>query len=73
MVNLVNLFDPEIIVIGGGVSNAGPLLFDPVRQIVNDRAMAISTKGLRVAPTTLGDDVGLLGAAALAFDELGIN
>lgn len=67
MVNLVNLFDPEAIVIGGGVSNAGPLLFEPVRHIVNERAMGIATRGLRIIPTALGDDVGLVGAAALAL------
>lgn len=73
MVNLVNLFDPETIVIGGGVSNAGVLLFDRVRQVVSERAMPIAQKGLRIAPTALGDDVGLIGAAALAVEELGIG
>lgn len=67
MVNLANLFDPELIVIGGGLSNAGSLIFDPIRRIVNERAMKITTKGLRIVPTALGDDVGLLGAAALAL------
>ncbi len=70
VVNLVNLFDPEKVIIGGGVSNAGPLLFDPVRRIVKDRAMDIAWQGLEIVPTALGDDVGLVGAAALALAEL---
>ncbi|MBI2953710.1 MAG: ROK family protein [Chloroflexi bacterium] len=70
MVNLVNLFDPEVIAIGGGISNAGPLLFDPVRQIVNERAMGIAKEGLRIVPTVLGDDVGLLGAVPVAIAAL---
>jgi glucokinase len=70
VVNLVNLFDPEKVVIGGGVSNAGPLLFDPVRRIVYERAMDIALRGLEIVPTALADDVGLLGAAAIAIAEL---
>ncbi|MBI4319468.1 MAG: ROK family protein [Chloroflexi bacterium] len=70
VVNLAHLFDPEMVVIGGGISNAGPLLFDPVRAIAQERAMDIVKRHLRIERTALGDDVGLLGAAALAIASI---
>ncbi|MCL5962511.1 MAG: ROK family protein [Chloroflexi bacterium] len=72
VVNLAHLFDPSLIVIGGGVSNAGPLLFQPVDEIVDQRTMRIVREHLRVVPAALGGDTGLIGAAALALDELGV-
>ena len=71
VVNLAHLFDPNVIVIGGGVSNAGPLLFQPIREIVDQRAMRIVRRHLQIVPAALGGDVGLIGAAALALDEIG--
>ncbi len=68
--NLVHLFNPQRIIIGGGVSNAGDLLFDPIRKIANQRVMAGYRGTFDVLPAALGDNVGLLGAAALAFSML---
>jgi glucokinase len=65
--NLVHLFNPRAIIIGGGVSNAGDLLFHPVREAVRRRCMAAFRQDIRIIRAKLGDDVGLLGAAALAF------
>jgi glucokinase len=65
--NLIHLFNPEAIVIGGGVSNAGELLFEPVRQQVATRVMPAYHPGLRIVQAELGDDVGVLGAVALAM------
>lgn len=65
--NLVHLFNPQRIIIGGGVSNAGPLLFDPIRETTRRRLMPIYRDTFDIVPSELGDDVGLLGAAALAF------
>ena len=67
IVNLVHIFNPELIIIGGGVSQSGELLFDPVRQVVAERT--ISDYTVRIVPATLGDDCGLLGAAALVAGE----
>ncbi|MBI2863060.1 MAG: ROK family protein [Chloroflexi bacterium] len=64
--NLLHLYNPGMVIIGGGVSNAGDLLFEPVRQVVAQRAMPTYREGLAIAPTALGDDAGLLGAAVLA-------
>ncbi|MDQ4078887.1 MAG: ROK family protein, partial [Chloroflexota bacterium] len=67
--NLVHLFNPQRIVIGGGVSNAGSLLFDPIRDTANERVMAGYQGTFDIVPAALGDNVGLLGAAALAFTQ----
>ena len=66
VVNILHLFNPEIVIIGGGVSNAGDLLFGPVRDLVAQRTMEAVRRGVSIVPAALGDDTGLLGAAALA-------
>lgn len=67
IVNLVHLFNPQAVIIGGGVSKAGPNLFDPIRRTVRERALPSFQGELTIQPSALGDDVGLLGAAALAL------
>lgn len=57
--------DLDLVVIGGGVANAGPVLFVPLRQALSDYAALDFTRGLRVVPAQLGGDAGLVGAAAL--------
>jgi glucokinase len=68
IVNLLHLFNPGLIVIGGGVAKAGALLFEPIRATVRERAMAsYYWENTPIVPATLGDDVGLLGAVALVI------
>jgi glucokinase len=67
LVNLIHIFNPELIVIGGGVSNAGDLLLGPARQVVAERAM--KDMKVRIALAELGDDPGLLGAVALVLES----
>lgn len=62
--NLVHCFNPAMIVIGGGVSKAGPLLFDPIRETLKARAFERPAQDVQVVPALLGDDAGLIGAAA---------
>ncbi|MFQ3681972.1 ROK family protein [Roseiflexus sp.] len=57
-----NLLNPGRVVLGGGLTRAGAMLFDPVRHVVMHRAM---DPELTVVPAALGDDVGILGGAAL--------
>jgi glucokinase len=59
---LVNLFNPEMIVIGGSVMNAGRVLTDPMRAAMAQSSFASARKGLRVVPPLLHADVGLVGA-----------
>lgn len=66
-VNVFHLFDPSIIVVGGSVSLMGDILFEPIRKTVQQYVMP-PYRGRPIVRAALGDDCGLLGAAALAFD-----
>jgi glucokinase len=57
--------DLDLVVIGGGVASAGPVLFDPLRVALRDFAVLDFISGLRVVPAELGGAAGLVGAAAL--------
>lgn len=70
MSNLVNLFNPQMIVIGGGLINLGEALLDPVRRAVRRRALSAAAEAVRVVPAALGDKVGVLGAAAVALSRM---
>jgi len=70
LVGIVNLFNPDCIVIGGGVANVGQILFDKVRKVIACRAMSIQAKGVKVVKAKLGDDAGLIGAAILVKESL---
>ena len=67
----VNIFNPEAVVVGGGVIAAGDLLLEPARREVAARALPPGRDLVRVLPADFGADAGLLGAATLAYDELG--
>ena len=73
IVNLLLLFNPRMVVLGGSVTKAGPLLFDPMWEVIRARAMPPYLEGLAIVPAALSDDVGLLGALALAATELRIE
>ena len=57
--------DLDLVVVGGGVAKAGPVLFDPIRTALRDYAALDFIAGLTVVPAELGGDAGLVGAAAL--------
>jgi glucokinase len=67
--SFANIFQPDAIVIGGGVIAAGDLLLDPVRREVRERALTPMNR-TEVLAATLGNDAGMIGAAALALTEL---
>lgn len=69
LVNIANIFNPEMIVIGGGMSKMGELLLAPAREVVMGRAFELCTRVLQVVPARLGDDGGLLGAALFARER----
>jgi glucokinase len=69
--NLVNMLDPDVVVIGGGVIAAGELLLGPVREVVAERALSPAREHVRIVPARFGAESGMLGAAALALDEIG--
>ena len=69
MVNLVNIFNPEMIIVGGGLSKMGDLLLNPARQVVRKKAFTLSAQAVRIVPSQLGDDAGVFGAAIFAFQQ----
>lgn len=68
LVGIVNLLNPQLVVVGGGVGEAAPSLIDRAAEIVRERALA-GRRDAKLVPAELGNDAGVLGAAALAFDE----
>jgi glucokinase len=69
MVNLVNIFNPEMIIIGGGMAQMGDLLLDTARQVVKERAFPLSAQAVRIVTAELGDNAGVLGAAIFARQQ----
>ena len=65
--NLLNILDPEIIVMGGGVSLAGDFLLDKLRERLKKYALPSALEGLEIVEAELGNDAGILGAAHLAM------
>lgn len=65
LVNLVDIFNPQLILIGGGLSQMGALLLDPARKLVNQRAFQLPAKAVRIETARLGTDSAALGAVAL--------
>jgi glucokinase len=68
MANLVNIFNPEMIVIGGGVSAAWEMFAQPARAEVIKRAFPVPARRCQIVRAECGDDAGLLGAAWLALE-----
>jgi glucokinase len=69
LANLVNIFNPEIIVLGGGMANLGALLLDPARRVVAEKALPISAQTVRIVTAQLGNEAGIYGAAAFAREQ----
>lgn len=69
-VNTINTFDPEKLVIGGGVSKAGEVLFEPMRSYVRKYALNPTGRQTEIVPAKLDQNSGVIGAAALCFDVL---
>ncbi|GLB32798.1 glucokinase [Lacrimispora amygdalina] len=66
LVDLINIFQPELICIGGGISKAGDLLLDPLNRIIDQEDYARTSKRrTRITAARLDNDAGLIGAALL--------
>jgi predicted NBD/HSP70 family sugar kinase len=70
---LVNIFDPEVVVIGGCIEKAGELIMDPIQKEVRKFTMARASKEVKIIPSALGEDAVSMGAAALAIREIFIK
>jgi glucokinase len=71
LVGLVNTFNPEVIVIGGGAARGGELLLEPARAVIASRALPPAREVVRVLPAHYGDEAGMMGAALMALESLG--
>lgn len=72
LTSLLHLFNPEMLVIGGGLSQIGAPLLEPIRATIRRHVIYEGyTRGLRICQARFGEDVGLVGAAVLALSEGG--
>ncbi|MBI6872194.1 ROK family protein [Clostridium aciditolerans] len=67
--NVITSFDPEVVIIGGGVSKGGQIVFDKINEVVKDRCFESMWKSTSIVPAALGTDAGVIGAIALAIME----
>jgi glucokinase len=67
---VANLLNVDKVVIGGGVARAGRILFDAIRRTVDERAMELPAKTVKIVKAKLGYDAGVIGAGALVLYEL---
>ncbi len=70
LANTVNLLNPEKIVIGGGVAQAGDILFNPIRETVQKRSLKVAADAVEIVPAQLGESAGVVGASILANSNL---
>jgi len=69
--NAINILNPDKVVIGGGIAQAGDLLFDPIRRTVEVNALYAPLQAVEVVAAQLGDDAGVLGGAAMVLQRMG--
>ena len=67
--NIVNIFNPQVVVIGGGVSAAGEMLLEPAREVVARRALRPAKDDVRLETAAFGAEAGMIGAALLARER----
>jgi glucokinase len=69
--SLLNVFEPELVVIGGGFGDAGELLLGPAREVVAVEGLTPARDRVRIVEAELGADAGVIGAGMLGFEALG--
>jgi glucokinase len=68
--SLINVFEPELVVLGGGFATAGDLLLGPAREVIAVEALRPGRSIVRIVPAELGTRAGLVGAGMIAFEAL---
>jgi len=71
LASLINIFNPEMIVLGGRIKDAWPLFIDSVHEEVLRRAFLTPAQRAQIVPSLLGDEAGMVGAAAAALQNAG--
>jgi glucokinase len=70
LTSLINIFNPEVIVIGGGVADGWDLFINHIEEQVKARAFIVPSRRVKIVRAKCGDDAGILGAASLGFDQI---
>ena len=70
--NLLNIFNPDVVVLAGGVTQAGDALFDPMRAEVRRRAFKPAVDACRIVPGALQGNAGVIGAVATFAQQKGL-
>lgn len=65
LTSVINLLNPEKVIIGGGVAEAGDLLLNPIRKTIKERAMVVAGEAVEIVPAQLGNSAGVIGASML--------
>jgi glucokinase len=69
LVNIIHIYNPDMIILGGGVMQMGPMLMEPAMRIVHERAMQAPRDSTRIELAQLGRNAGLVGAGALIYSN----
>lgn len=73
LASYINILNPELIVIGGGIANAGDLLFEPAKKEMMKRAYTVPARTVEVVSAKLLNDAGIIGSASIAVNKLSKN
>jgi glucokinase-like ROK family protein len=68
--SIINILNPELILIGGGVSNAGDFIFKPLIEVAKKKSMKDAGESVGILPAALGENCGVVGAATLVIKDL---
>lgn len=68
LTSVINLLNPERVIIGGGVAESGELLLGPIRKTIKERAMVVAGNAVEIVPAQLGNSAGVIGASMLIED-----
>ncbi len=69
LTSLVNTINPDRIVIGGGISQAGEIIFDTIKKTIKERAFKVLSENIEILPAALNIDAGIISGAALIFQS----
>lgn len=70
LAGIINLLNPQVIIIGGGIAEAGKILFDSIRSAVGKKSMKIQARAVRIVKAKLGNNAGVIGAAEIVKGNL---
>jgi len=70
--NIVNIINPEMIILGGGMANAGNLIFEPIRKYAREHSFTAAMEGVKIVPAALGVNAGAIGAVAYVLKKKGL-